>query len=135
MQFLQLDLHIMSHLQVQCTQRLVQQQHFRLVYYRAGNGHTLLLTAAQGVHFSLLVARHVRHLQRTTHFLLDRFRIYLLQLQSEGYVVKYIQMREERIFLKHSVYRPFVRRSLGYVFAFQQNLTATRYLETCNTTQ
>ena len=45
LQPLELQLHLLAQLQVQCAQRLVQQQNLRLVDQTAGNGHALLLTA------------------------------------------------------------------------------------------
>ena len=45
LQALELQLHLLAELEVQCTQRLVQQQDLRLVDQTAGNGNTLLLAA------------------------------------------------------------------------------------------
>ena len=43
----QLLLHILAQLQVQCAQRLIQQQNLRLVDQRPGDGHPLLLAAGK----------------------------------------------------------------------------------------
>ena len=121
-QLFQLDLHVVAHLQIQRTQRLVEQQHLGLVHNSARDSYTLLLTTAQGIYLTLLVARQVRHFQRLTHFLLDRLRIFLLQLQTEGDIIKHIQVREQRVFLEYGVYRALIRRSLCYILTFQQNI-------------
>ena len=44
---LELDLHLLAQLQIQRAQRLVQQQHLRLVDQRARDGDALLLAAGQ----------------------------------------------------------------------------------------
>ena len=43
----QLLLHVLTQLQIQCSQRLIQKQHFRLIYNSTGNGNTLLLSTGQ----------------------------------------------------------------------------------------
>ena len=128
-QLFELDLHVVPHLQVECTQRFVQQQHFRLVDDGAGDGYALLLTATQGIDFALLVTRHVRHLQRAPHFLLDHVGRYLFQLQTEGYIVEYIQMRKQRVFLEYRVHGALVGRRLRYILPFEQDVAGTGYLE------
>ena len=40
-------LHFLAQLQVECAERLVEQQHARLVDQRTGDGDTLLLTAGK----------------------------------------------------------------------------------------
>ena len=42
----QFVLHVLTQFQIQCTQRLIQQQKLGLIYDSTGNGDTLLLTAA-----------------------------------------------------------------------------------------
>ena len=42
--FLQFHLHVLAHLQVERSQRFVQQQHFRLIHDGTRNSHTLLLS-------------------------------------------------------------------------------------------
>ena len=49
-------LHILAQPQIQCAQRFVEQQYFRLIDQRAGDGHTLLLAAGQGVGFAMFKA-------------------------------------------------------------------------------
>ena len=44
---LQFLLHILAQLQIQCSERLIQQQHLRAGYKRSGYGNTLLLTAGK----------------------------------------------------------------------------------------
>ena len=63
----ELQLHFLAQLQVQRAQRLVQQQHLRLVHQRAGDGDALLLAAGERVHMALFVALQVHQLQHAVH--------------------------------------------------------------------
>ncbi len=40
-------LHVFAHLQVECSQRFVEQQHFGFVHNGTGNSHALLLSARE----------------------------------------------------------------------------------------
>ena len=44
---LELQLHLLPQLQVECAERLVEQQHLRLVDERAGQRHALALAAGE----------------------------------------------------------------------------------------
>ena len=122
----QLYLHILSHFEVQCAQRLVQEQYLRLVYQRPRYSHALLLTAGKILHAPVTVVLQIHHLKRGVDFvgyflfgqLSELFvsyarlvreglaRRYFLHLQPESNIVKDVQMREKRVFLKNGVYRP-----------------------------
>ena len=110
--FLQFHLHVLAHLQVESSQRFVEQQHFRFVDNGTGYRYTLLLTARQGIDVAVFVVGHAHHLQGsldlTFHFGLGHF----FQLQSESDIVKDIQMREKCIFLKHRIDLPKRSESL-----------------------
>ena len=54
-QFFQLDLHVVAHLEVKGTQRFVEQQYFGFIDNRSGDGDTLLLTAGERIHFAVFV--------------------------------------------------------------------------------
>ena len=118
MQFLQLNLHVVPHLQVESAKRFVQQQHFGLVDDGSRDGDTLLLATGKGVHFTFLVARHVRHFERTAHFFLNHLRVFLLQFETESDVVEYIQMGEEGVFLEYGVDGALIRRCLRNILSF-----------------
>ena len=130
--FLQLHLHILTHLQVQCSQRFIQQQHFRLIHNGTGNCYTLLLSSRQRIHITIFVIRHSHHLQRSLHFLLHFSLRHLLQFQTESNVIIHIQMRKQRIFLKHGIHRSLVRRCLrnflsGYTYFSLRSSLKTSY--------
>ena len=55
---LQLHLHILAHLQVERSQRLVEQKHLRLIYDGTSDGYTLLLTSRQRIYIAVLVVGH-----------------------------------------------------------------------------
>ena len=93
-QLLQLNLHVVAHLEIEGAERLVQQEHFRLVDNRTCNRYTLLLATGEGVHFALLITREVSHLKRLTHFLLDGLRVFFLELQTKSNVVENVQVGE-----------------------------------------
>ena len=69
--FFQFLLHILAQLQIESTQRLVQQQNLRLVDQRPGNGHTLLLTAGQAGDPAMGKARQHNHAQHFLNLFLD----------------------------------------------------------------
>ncbi len=52
----QLHLHLFPQLQVQGTQRFVQQQHGRLQHQTAGNGDALFLSAGKLIYFFVFEA-------------------------------------------------------------------------------
>ena len=130
-----LHLHILAHLQVQRSQWLVQEQYLWLVDDSTRNRYTLLLTARQTVHITVLIVRHTNRLQRLLHLLLNHLLVNLLELQTKSYIVEDIQMREKGILLKHGVHVTHVRRHLRHVLAVQQDITFGGYLKTCDTTQ
>jgi hypothetical protein len=61
----QLHLHLFAQLQVKCTERLVEQQHLRMIDQRSGEGDALPLTTAELIGASLPV---VAEPHRTQHF-------------------------------------------------------------------
>ena len=92
MHLFQFHLHILAHLQVQGRQRLIQQQHLRLIHDGAGDRHTLLLATGKGIDIPILIVCQPYHFQRLFHFLLDRGGRKFLQLQAKGDIIVHIQM-------------------------------------------
>ena len=119
--FLQFHLHVLTHLQVEGCQGFVEQQHFGLVDDGAGDGNALLLAAGEGVYIAVFVIGHTYHLQGLFHLLLDNCGRQLFKLQAESDIVEYIQVREQRIFLKHGIDRAFMRRRLCDLFSCYRN--------------
>ncbi len=91
---LQFQLHLLTQLQIQRAQRLVQQKHLRLVDQRAGDGNALLLAAGKRLHGALFVALHLDEAQHAVHALSDLRLGQFAQLEAEGDVVKDVQVGE-----------------------------------------
>ena len=66
---LQFILHVLAQPQVQSTQRLVQKQYLGAVHQGAGNGHTLLLAAGQGVDSPVFITLETDDFQHFPHSL------------------------------------------------------------------
>ena len=132
---LQFQLHVFAHLQVQCRQRFVQQQHFGFVDDSASNSHALLLTAGERVHVTLLIIGQTHGLQRRLDFQVDSGFVETLQVQAKSDVVEHVQVRKQRILLEHRVHRTFVRRHLRHILTVKQNLAFRHHLKTRYTSQ
>ena len=89
---LELHLHVLAHLEVQCGKGFVEQEHGGLVHDGACYGHALLLSARERVHVAMLIVRHAHHLQGASHLVLYDVGLGLLQLQAEGDVVVYVEV-------------------------------------------
>ena len=122
LQTLELQLHLLAQLEVQGTQRLVQQQDLRLVDQTAGDGHALLLAAGHLADAAALEALQAHDFQHIPHLAADGLFVHLLQAQAEGHILKHVQVREQRVFLEHGVHRALVGRHARDVLAFQQHL-------------
>ena len=95
---LQLDLHILAQLEVERAERLVEQQHARLVDERTRDGDTLLLAAGQAGHIARLEAGKADAAQSISlRFQLDLGRVHLLDVQAEGDVLRNVQMGEQGV--------------------------------------
>src|SRR3954453_7977667 len=64
LQALELDLHLLAQLAVECTQRLVQEQHSRALHQRAGKRNALTLTAGELSRSSVAVPLETNGAQR-----------------------------------------------------------------------
>ena len=121
---LELELHILAQLEVERSERLVKENDVRVTDEGARDRDTLLLTARKLLHGTLLVALEVydgEHLCDLLFYLILR---QLLELEAEGNVVIYIQMREQRIFLKDSVDVSLVRRQAVDPVAVKNHVAA-----------
>ena len=135
MHLFQFHLHVLAHFQVEGGKRLVEEQHFGFVDDGAGYGHTLLLSAGEGVHVAVFIVGHAHHAERLFHLLFDGGGGELLQFEAEGNVVEYVEVREQGILLEHCVHRTAVGRGLRDVFPCNGNHSFRGGLETCNQTQ
>ena len=118
---LQLDLHVLAHLEVQGGEGLVQEEHLRLVHDGAGDGDTLLLAAGEGLHVAVLVVGHRDELEDPADALLDLLLGHFLELEAEGDVVVHVQVREQGVALEHGVQRTLVRRDAGEFLAVHED--------------
>ena len=109
----------MRKLQVQSAQRLVQQQHLRLVDQRARNRHALLLPAGELLHAALAVAAQVHKLQHFIHAFFDLGRGYLGDALPEGDIVLDVQVGEERVFLKNRIDLALVGGEVGNILSLK----------------
>ena len=122
----QFKLHFLAQLQVQRAQGLVQEQHLGLVHQRPGDGDTLLLAAGEGVHPALAVALQVHQVQHIIHLAVDFILGHLFQLQAEGDVVPHVQVRKQRVLLKHGIHPALVGRDAGNILAVENHAAGIR---------
>ena len=119
---LELLLHLLAQLQVERAERLVEQQHARLVDERAGDGDALLLTAGELGHVAVGVVLKAYQTQHTHDLLRDNILRLLLDGQAEGDVVVDVHVREERVFLEYGVDLALVGRDVHDVLAVKEDL-------------
>ena len=113
----ELQLHFLAQLQIQRAQRLVQQQHVRLVDQRAGNGDALLLTARKRIHAALAIAGQVDQAQHLIHTAVDFAAAHLFDLEAKGDVIPHVQVRKQRVLLEHRIDAALIGRHIGDVLA------------------
>ena len=132
LQALELQLHFLAQLQVQCAQRLVQQQDLRFVDQAAGDGHALLLAAGHLADAAALKALQAHDLQHVAHLAADGLFVHLLQAQAEGHVLEHVQVREQRVLLENGIHRAFVGRHTGNILALEQHLAGVWLQKACD---
>ena len=132
---LQFQLHLLTQLQIQRAQGLVQQEHLRLVDQRAGDGDALLLATGKRLHGTLFVALHFHEAQHAVHALGDLRLGQFAQLEAEGDVVKDVQMGEKGVFLKDGVHAAAVRRHVGDVLVLKEDAALSGHLEAADNAQ
>ncbi len=124
---LELDLHRPTQLEVERTERLVEQQHLRLVDQRPGEGDPLLLAAGElgrllaGLGPELDERQHLVDLASTTAD--------LAPAQAEGDVLEDVEVREERVVLEDGVDRPPVGLGVGDVLAGERDRARGRRVQ------
>ena len=132
---LELLLHLLAQLQVERAERLVEQQHARLVDERAGDGDALLLTAGELGHVAVGVVLKAYQTQHTHDLLRDNVLRLLLDGQAEGDVVVDVHVREERVFLEYGVDLALVGRDVHDVLAVEEDLALGGLQEAAEDTQ
>ena len=128
----QFQLHLSAQLQIQCSQRFIQQQHLRLIDHRSGNGNALLLSARKLIRHPFSVLFQLDQTKCLFYFSLDLCLRNFADLQSISYVVRHIHMRKQGIILEHRIDIPFVRLTVRNVLSFQDYLPGIRQFQPCN---
>ena len=90
----------------------------------AGDGHALLLTSREGGDAAALKALEVDHGQHFLHLDLDLLLGGLLETQTEGYVLVYVQMGKQRVLLKNRVDEAAVGRNVTDLLPIEKHLSA-----------
>ena len=132
---LQFILHFLAQLQIQRRQRLVQQQHLRLVHQRSCNGDALLLSAGQQSRILILISFQADQFQHLHDLLVDDILGHLLDLQAKRDILIHTEMREQRIFLKYSIQFSLIRRFIADLLAIKDHFPLIRIQETSQDTQ
>ena len=106
----QLHADAFTQLGIQVGQRFIQKQELRIHDERSGDSDTLLLSAGHLVREALFHPGELHQRERFGDALLDLLCRFMLDTKAIGDVLKYIHVREERVFLKHHRRIAVVRR-------------------------
>ena len=131
----QFGLHVLAELEVERAERLVQQQNFRVVYKRPCYRDALLLAARKALYRALFEPGEVHKLQHFSDAADYLFFADLLYAQSEGDVLVYVKVREQRVLLEHRVYVALVGRQVVYALAVKHDVAGCRRQEPADDTQ
>ena len=132
---LQLDLHILAQLEVEGAERLIEQQHTRLAHQRTCDGDTLLLTAGKTGHIAVLKAAQADQLEHFCGFALDICAVQLFDVQTECNILRYVQVREQRIALEYGVDLALIRRNIVQALAVEEYIAGIRLLKAADDAQ
>ena len=119
---LELELHLLAQLEIERTQRLVEQQDLGSVDQGAGDSDALLLAAGQLIWFAALKAAELHQVEHLHHALANLVLGNLLHPQAVGDVVEDGHVRKQRVALEHGVHVALERLLIGHVGAGKQNL-------------
>src|SRR5690606_33679249 len=110
---LELDLHLLAQLEVERSERLVEQQDVRVVDERASQRDALLLPAGELVGLPLLVAGQVDQVEHRRHLVADLVRRGPAATQPEGDVLEHVEVGEQRVVLEDRVHPTLEWREVG----------------------
>ena len=133
--FFQLYLHLFSDLGIQGTQGLIQKEHLWLIDQGSGNGNTLLLSSGKKGNISFFKSFQTNHFKHSFYFLTDHRLIHFFQVQTKSNIFRHIQVREERILLKHCIHFSLIGRKLGNFYSVKKNFTITWFFKSGNDSQ
>jgi hypothetical protein len=126
---LQLRLHVLSELQVERAERLVQQEHLRAVHDRAGERDPLALPAGELGWLPALETAELDELECLGRALRAFAAFHALDPHPVADVLADRHVREQRVVLKDGVHVSRVRRLPGHVRALEQDPALVRGLE------
>ena len=132
---LELDLHILSELEVERAERFVQQNDIGVADESARDGDTLLLTARQLLYGTLFITLEVNNSKHLADLFLYFILGELFELQAKGDIVKYVKMGEQRIFLKHRIDVSLVGRKSVDTRSVKNHIAALRLDKASDNTQ
>ena len=113
--------HVPTQFQIQSRKRLVKQKNFRLVDDCAGNGNSLLLTAAQSGDVVFFVAFKVDEFERVFDFVANVIGRLARDFRSERNIFLNVHVGKEGILLENGVNRSSVRRQVCDVLAVENH--------------
>ena len=111
MQRLQLFLHLLSELEVERPQRLIEQQHLRTVDQRTCERHALALATGELRRTPIFIFGELHHGERVARFGFALSLRHALDPETVGDILADRHMRKQRIVLKHGIDVALVRRN------------------------
>ena len=132
---LEFDLHILSQLEVERAERLVEQQHTRLAHQCTRDGDTLLLATGKTGHIAVFKAAQANQLEHFCGFALDVCAVQLFDVQTECNILRNIQVWEQRITLEYGVDLALIRRNIVQTLAVEEYIAGIRLLKAADDTQ
>ena len=126
---LQLQLHVLAELQVERAERLVEEEHARVVHERAAERDALLLAARELPGLALREPGEADELEHLVHAPFELILRDALPLEPERDVVLDRHVREERVALEDGVDVALVRRQPDDVLVAEEDATLGRLLE------
>src|SRR5438045_3125294 len=126
---LQLQLHLLAQLQVERPERLVEQQHLRLVHERARKRHPLLLAAGELPRLPPLHSFEPHEAQDRADAAAEHLTPNSPPTHAERDVLEHGQMRKQRVGLEDGVDVALVRRQAAHLALAEIDLAFGRLLE------
>ena len=125
----ELGLHLLAQLEIEGAERLVEQEHRRLVDQGARQRHPLALPAAELARPPLLEPLERDQAEHLLHRAPPLGPRHLLHAQAEPHVVGHAHVREQRVALEDGVHGPRVRRRVAHRLPVDQERAAGGGLE------
>ena len=125
----QLELRALAQFLVQRAQRFIKQQQLRFLGQTACQRHTLLLPTGKLMRLALGIGRKLHQIEHLFNAGIDLRDRHAFALQTEGDVIPHVEVRKQRIRLKHHVDRPLIRRQRGNIDTIEQNTARSWRLE------